>query len=80
MAALNTQVQVSTQQQRSATAEVMEAIEHIAEGSRSVATTAQDMASVAASQGQLASDLAGSDHTRSLEGESETLHQLRWLA
>jgi methyl-accepting chemotaxis protein len=63
MAELSTQVQLSTQQQRSATAQVMAAIENIAEGSRSVATTAQDMASAAASQGVLASDLAGSNRT-----------------
>jgi methyl-accepting chemotaxis protein len=61
MAELSTQVQVSTQQQRSATAQIMEAIEHIAVGSRSVAATAKDMASAAASQGQLTSDLAGLD-------------------
>jgi methyl-accepting chemotaxis protein len=59
MADLSTQVQLSTQQQRAATSQVMDAIERIAEGSRSVATTAQDMASAAASQGELASDLAG---------------------
>jgi methyl-accepting chemotaxis protein len=60
MSDLSTQVQLSTQQQRSVTAQVMDAIEHIAEGSRSVATTAQDMATAAASQGELAADLAGS--------------------
>jgi len=59
MADLSTQVQLSTQQQRTVTAEVMEAIEHIADGSRAVAITAQDLASAAASQGALASDLAG---------------------
>jgi methyl-accepting chemotaxis protein len=63
MADLSTHVQLSTQQQRSVTAEVMEAIEHIADGSRSVAITAQDLASAAASQGELASDLAGSGWT-----------------
>jgi methyl-accepting chemotaxis protein len=60
MSELSTQVQLSTQQQRSVTAQVMDAIEHIAEGSRSVASTAQDMASAAVSQGKLAADLAGS--------------------
>jgi methyl-accepting chemotaxis protein len=60
MADLSAQVQLSTQQQRSVTSQVMDAIEHIAEGSRSVATTAQDVASVAVSQGELAADLAGS--------------------
>ena len=60
MADLSGQVQGATQQQRSVTAQVVMAIEHIAEGSRSVATTAQEIASAAASQGQLAADLAGS--------------------
>jgi methyl-accepting chemotaxis protein len=62
MTELSTQVQGSTQQQRSATTEVMDAMEHIADGSRSVAMTAQDMATAAASQGELASDLEASDH------------------
>jgi len=62
MAELSTQVQLSTQQQRSATTQVMDAMEHIAEGSRSVAMTAQDMATAAASQGAMASDLAASAH------------------
>ncbi len=67
MADLSIQVQLSTQQQRSATAQVMDAIEHIAEGSRSVATTAQDMAAAAQSQGELASGLAGSERAPGLE-------------
>ena len=58
---LSTEVQVSAQQQKSATAQIMGAIEDIAEGSRSVATTAQEMASAAARQGLLTSDLAGFD-------------------
>jgi methyl-accepting chemotaxis protein len=61
MAELSAQVQMSTQQQRAAAAQVMEAIEHITAGSRSVATTAQEMASAATSQAELASGLAGSD-------------------
>jgi methyl-accepting chemotaxis protein len=77
MAALSTQVQLSTQQQRLATAQVMEAIEAIADGSRSVATTAQDMADAAASQGALASDLTASDRTRSQDRELETPWQVR---
>jgi hypothetical protein len=36
------------------------AIEHIAEGSRSVAVTAQEIAAAAARQGALAAELAGS--------------------
>ena len=59
MAELSGQVQLATQQQRASTDEVVAAIEHIAEGSRSVATTAQEIAEAAASQGRLAADLAG---------------------
>lgn len=77
MADLSTQVQVSTQQQKSATAQIMEAIEHIAEGSRSVAATALDMAAAAASQGQLTSDLAGFDSPRSDEILFDAPLQLR---
>jgi methyl-accepting chemotaxis protein len=60
MAELSGQVQLATQQQRAFTDEVVLAIEHIAEGSRSVATTAQDIAAAAARQGRLAADLASS--------------------
>jgi hypothetical protein len=54
------EVRLSTEQQRSSTEQVVIAIEHIAEGSRSVAVTAQEIASAAARQGELAADLAGS--------------------
>ena len=54
------EVRVATQQQRSSTEQVVLAIEHIAEGSRAVAATAQEIASAAARQGVLASELAGS--------------------
>jgi methyl-accepting chemotaxis protein len=64
MADLSGQVQVATKQQRSVTAQVVSAIEHIAEGSRSVAITAQEIASAAASQGELAADLKGSGWNR----------------
>jgi methyl-accepting chemotaxis protein len=77
MADLSIQVQLSTQQQRSATAQVMDAIEHIAEGSRSVATTAQDMAAAAQNQGELASDMAGSERAPSREPILEALQPLR---
>jgi methyl-accepting chemotaxis protein len=60
MAEVSGQVQVATQQQRTSTEQVVLAIEHIAEGSRSVAITAQEIASAAARQGALAADLAGS--------------------
>ena len=54
------QMQVAHQQQRSSTEQVVLAIERIAEGSRSVAATAQEIASAAARQGALASELASS--------------------
>jgi hypothetical protein len=54
------EVRRATEQQRSSTQEVVLAIEHIAEGSRLVAVTAQEIASAAARQGELAADLAGS--------------------
>jgi hypothetical protein len=60
MAEVSMQVQLATQQQRSSTDEVVRAIEHIAEESRSVANTAVEIASAAASQGALAADLAES--------------------
>jgi methyl-accepting chemotaxis protein len=60
MTEVSGQVQVASQQQRSSTEQVVLAIEHIAEGSRSVAITAQEIATAAARQGALAADLAGS--------------------
>jgi methyl-accepting chemotaxis protein len=59
MTEVSGQVQLATQQQRSSTEQVVLAIEHIAEGSRSVAVTAQEIASAAARQGELAAELAG---------------------
>ena len=60
MAEVSSQVQLATQQQRRSTDQVVTAIEHIAEGSRAVANTAVEIASAAASQGELATDLAES--------------------
>jgi methyl-accepting chemotaxis protein len=60
MTEVSSQVQLASQQQRSSTQQVVLAIEHIAEGSRSVAATAQEIASAAARQGELAAELAGS--------------------
>ena len=60
MTGVSAQVHVATQQQRTSTEQVVLAIEHIAEGSRSVAITAQEIASAAARQGALAADLGGS--------------------
>jgi len=77
MADLSSQVQLSTQQQRTATAQVMDALERIAEGSRSVANTAQDMASAAVNQGELASDLAGSERIKSQKPNLQSLPPLR---
>jgi methyl-accepting chemotaxis protein len=54
------EVRAATQQQRASTEQVVLAIEHIAEGSRAVAVTAQEIAAAAARQGQLAGELAGS--------------------
>jgi methyl-accepting chemotaxis protein len=64
------QVQLASQQQRTSTQEVVLAIEHIAEGSRSVAATAQEIASAAARQGELAAELAASGWERSGEPDS----------
>ena len=61
------QVQLASQQQRTSTQEVVLAIEHIAEGSRSVAATAQEIASAAARQGELAAELADSGWERAVE-------------
>jgi methyl-accepting chemotaxis protein len=58
MVEVSNQVQLTTQQQRSSTDEVVKAIEHIAEGSRSVSKTAGEIAAAALSQGALAADLA----------------------
>jgi methyl-accepting chemotaxis protein len=60
VAELSGQVQLGTHEQRASTEQVLLAIEHIAEGSRSVATTAQEIAAAAARQGTLAADLAKS--------------------
>ncbi|MDQ6722267.1 MAG: methyl-accepting chemotaxis protein [Candidatus Dormibacteraeota bacterium] len=70
MSEVSGQVQLATQQQRSSTEQVVLAIEHIAEGSRSVAATAQEIAAAAARQGELAADLAGSGWERAPEAES----------
>jgi methyl-accepting chemotaxis protein len=60
MAEVSGQVQLATEQQRSSLDEVVLAIEHIAAGSRSVATTAQEIAEAATRQWELAADVAGS--------------------
>src|SRR6202521_4075066 len=60
VAELSGNVQLGTQEQRTSTEQVVLAIEHIAEGSRSVAATAQEIAAAAARQGILAAELAGS--------------------
>jgi methyl-accepting chemotaxis protein len=66
------QVQVASQVQRSTTEQVVLAIEHIAEGSRSVAATAQEIAAAAARQGELAAELAGSGWEDEAEAERGT--------
>jgi methyl-accepting chemotaxis protein len=60
MTEVSGQVQLASQQQRASTNEVVLAIEHIAEGSRTIAVTAQEIAAAAARQGLLAADLASS--------------------
>ena len=60
MAKAGGQMNAAHQQQRASTDEVGLAIERIAEGSRSVAITAQEIASAAARQGELAAELAES--------------------
>jgi methyl-accepting chemotaxis protein len=60
MTEVSSQVQLASQQQRSSTQQVVLAIEHIAEGSRSVAITAQEIAAAAGRQGALAAELAES--------------------
>lgn len=72
VAELSGNVQLGTQEQRSSTQQVVLAIEHIAEGSRSVATTAQEIAAAAARQGLLAADLAGSGWIGDVSGEQAT--------
>ena len=65
-------MQAAHQQQRASTDEVGKAIERIAEGSRSVAITAKEIASAAARQGQLAAELADSgwEHTTQADNEA----------
>lgn len=72
VAELSGNVQLGTQEQRSSTQQVVLAIENIAEGSRSVATTAQEIAAAAARQGLLAADLAGSGWIGDVSGEQAT--------
>ena len=69
MTEVSGRVQLASQQQRSSTQEVVLAIEHIAEGSRSVAVTAQEIAAAAARQGELAAELAGSGWEDAVEGK-----------
>ena len=59
MSEAGSRVQTATTQQRSTAELVVEAIEQIAEASRSVARTAQDIATAATRQGELARELGG---------------------
>jgi methyl-accepting chemotaxis protein len=52
------QVQIATESQRSSVEETVSAVEHIAESSRLVAATAQEIAIAAARQDELAAELA----------------------
>jgi methyl-accepting chemotaxis protein len=58
MAQASGQVQLATQMQRSTVEQAVVAIEHIAESSRSLSTTAQQIALAASRQDELAADLA----------------------
>ena len=60
MADASGQVQLATEDQRSAVDRAVEAIEQIAASSRSVSATAKDIALAAARQGEIATELAGS--------------------
>lgn len=64
MAEASGQVQIATEKQRSTVEETVLAIEHIAEGSRLVATTAQEIAVAASWQDELARELAWSSSER----------------
>ena len=64
------QMQAAHKQQRVSTDEVGLAIERIAEGSRTVAITAQEIASAAVRQGELAAELAESGWEPTEEAES----------
>jgi methyl-accepting chemotaxis protein len=70
MAKAGGQMNAAHQQQRASTDEVGLAIERIAEGSRSVAITAQEIASAAARQGELAAELADSGWEHAKDPES----------
>jgi methyl-accepting chemotaxis protein len=71
MTEVSSQVQLASQQQRSSTEQVVLAIEHIAESSRAVAATAQEIASAAARQDDLAGDLAWSTDERGSRREKK---------
>lgn len=64
MAEASGQVQIATEKQRSTVEETVLAIEHIAESSRLVATTAQEIAAAASRQDELAAELAWSSSER----------------
>jgi hypothetical protein len=68
MTAASDSVRLASRQQLSTTDQIVEAIGHIAEGSREVAVTAQEIAAAAAVQRALAADLtrSGSENARSL--------------
>jgi methyl-accepting chemotaxis protein len=65
MAEASGQVQIATEKQRATVEETVAAIEHIAERSRLVAATAQEIAVAAARQDELAAELAWTTDERS---------------
>jgi hypothetical protein len=66
-------VQLATQQQRANVEQAMVAIEGIAQRSRSVAATAQEIALAASHQGDLSTDIAWSGE-RSAQGQTGEAH------
>ncbi|MDQ6877420.1 MAG: methyl-accepting chemotaxis protein [Candidatus Dormibacteraeota bacterium] len=75
MAEASRRVQLATQEQRSTVDVATVAIEQIAQGSRSVAATAQGIALAASRQGQLAANLAWSTNYRSALGQSTEIER-----
>jgi methyl-accepting chemotaxis protein len=73
MAEASGQVQLSTRQQRLAIEQTVEAVEHIAENSRLVAATAQEISITAARQNELAAELAWATDERGTRREKEAV-------
>ncbi len=66
------QVRLTTQQQHSATGQVVETMEHLTDASRQVSATAQQIASSAALLAKLSADLQGTAEVASVNGNGRT--------